>query len=399
MLIANLLVANLLGTVNFGRYALLQSTVVALSGLAQLSLGLVIAQQVSGLREREPALAGEIAAFGLLVTSILSVMFALSLVMGRDFIATTLFLDSGFPNSLAIAALALPWAAISLLQQGLFNGLERFRDQALGSLASIPFVITLPTIGAYWRDLEGALLGLAAAYFLRSAIAHVLIQFILRRSGISLAFRNVRGKARLLLSHSLPATLSGLATMITIWGGQTLLMRSEGGSAAVGLFAAAFSLKTIVMFIPTQMLGALMPALSYGHAREDSKQMRRLVYFNASLACGLTVLITLLCMPIAPTLMRMFGDSFSSGASALRLLLLATPLEALTITLYQYIQSKGGFWKNFLWVNLPLAFTVAIAAAWLVPSRMTEGLALSWLIGWAVALLGTILAMTSEDKS
>lgn len=396
--LANLLVANLLGVADYGRYALLQSTIMMLAGIAQLGFAVVIAQQVSALRAREPALAGEVAAFCLLVTALLSFAFAAFLFLGRSMLADALFRDAGLGRGIALAGIALPWAAIGAVQLGLFNGLERFRDQAAISLATLPIVIALPAFGALRGGFEGALIGLAAAYALRGVIAHWRLLAILREAGIPWSLGNLRGKALLLRNYALPATLSGLAMLLAVWGGQTLLVRSPGGSAMVGLFAAAFAIKTIAMFVPTQMLGALMPALSRRHAEGESAERRRLLYANAGLACAVAILLALAGIALAPWLMRLFGHGFVGGEGALRLLLLATPLEALTVTLYQEVQSRGRFWKNLVWVNLPLGVVVLAAAALLVPARLAEGLALAWLIGWAVALAGTILAMITEKR-
>jgi O-antigen/teichoic acid export membrane protein len=395
MLLASLIVANLVGVADYGRYALLQSTILMLAGIAQLSFAVVIAQQVSSLRERQPELAGQVAAFCLLVTAVLSLCFAAFLFFGRHFLAEALFRDAGLGRGIALAAIALPWAALAAVQQGLLNGLERFRDQAAISLLSLPLVIALPAYGAFSGGYEGALAGLAGAYALRSAVSHWRIAAVLRSAGIRWSLGDLRGKARLLRNYALPATLSGTATLLAIWGSQTILVRSPGGSITLGMFAAAFTVKTMVMFVPTQMLGALMPALSRGHARGESAGRRRLLYFTAAAALAVTIVLAGAGMVLAPWLMGLFGSGFTGGEDALRLLLLATPLEALTATLYQDVQSRGRFWRNLFFVNLPLAVTTLAAAALLVPGGLAAGLALAWLIGWAVALAGTLLAMTT----
>ncbi len=399
MLLANLLVAQLLGVADFGRYALLQSTVLMLAGIAQLSFAMVIAQQISTLRETKPELAGEVAAFCMAVTAVLSVAFAAALFLGREPLAAALFRDEGLGRAIAIGAIALPWAAIGAVQFGLFNGLQRFREQAVISLATLPLVVALPTLGALRWGLDGSLAGLAGAYFMRSLVSQWRLGIVLRQEGISWSLGKLRGKMGLLRNYALPGTLAGITTMFAIWGGQTLLVRSVGGSAAVGVFAAAFAIKTVAMFVPTQMVGALMPALSRGHARDDATERRRLLQFNAALACAIAVVTAIGGILLSPWLMQLFGEGFRGGEGVLCLLLLATPLEALTVTLYQDLQSKGLFWTSLWWVNVPRAVVVLAAAAWLVPAHLAIGLALAWLAGWIVALAGTILAMARGKRA
>ena len=401
MLMASLLVANLLGVLDFGHYALLQTTVLILASIAQISFAVVIAQQVSSLRRTNPALAGEVAGFCLLVASLISAAFTVALVLGRDDLAGFLFRDTGLGWAVACAALALPWTAVAAIQQGLFLGLERFRDQALLSVFTAPAVIAAPAIGAIYWGLGGALLGLAAAYFLRAAIAQLMVVRAFRAAAIRWSFGHWRAKLALLRDYALPATLAGLVMWIATWGGQTLLARSTGGPGALGLFAAAFTVRTIVMFVPTQMVGALLPILARTQGDPAAGSRRSLLAINLGASLFITLILAGLGILVAPLLMSAFGQGFDAGSGALIILLLGTPVEAATVTLYQDIQSRGLFWRVLLWINLPSAVVLLIGGALLVPGGHAEGLALAWVIGWAAGLAGTILAMgrrpTAQD--
>lgn len=390
MLLANLVVANLLGVSDFGRYALLQSTIAMLAGIAQLGFAVVIAQQVSSLRERDPDLAGEVAAFCMLVTLALSLLFTAAIMAGRSYLAHSVFRDANLTGGLALAALALPWAAIGSVQLGLFTGLERFREQALLALVLVPAVVLSPAIGALKGGVGGALLGLATAYLLRCAVGQLALMRIFGKLGIKLALRRLRSKLALVGKLALPATLAGLVVLFAVVGGQTMLIRSPGGSATVGLFAAAYLIKTMVMFVPTQMITALLPLLSRHHARGDGDEPRHLLYANVAAAFLLAGALAIVGAILAPWIMAMFGHGFRGGETTLRLLLLAAPIEAATITLYQDIQSRGFFWLSMLLVNVPLAIVVLTAAGFLIPRFGANGLAGSWLIGWTVALCGTL---------
>jgi O-antigen/teichoic acid export membrane protein len=397
MLLANLLVANLLGVAGYGRYALLQTTVIVLAGLAQLSFAVVVAQQVSSLRERNPAMAGEVAAFCLMTAAALSLLVAAALLIERDVLAMMLFRDATLGPGVALAAFALPWFSISVVQQGLFNGLERFRDQARISLLLSPLVVLLPAAGAYYRGFEGALAGLGAVYLLRVAVSHLVLTRVFRQTGLGWSLRNVRARLRLVWRYALPASLGGAMLSLAIFGGQTLLVRT--GPANLGLFAAAFAVKTMVMFLPSQMVGVLLPVLSRSHAGPEPGGGRPLLYANLAINLAITLVLVGVGILFAPRIMALFGRDFPAGSQVLVILLLAVPLEAATTTLYQDLQSKGYFWLPALTVNLPVMAVVLGSAALLIPTLQAEGLALAWLVGWAAALAGTILAMTLRPRS
>jgi O-antigen/teichoic acid export membrane protein len=399
MLLANLLVANLLGVSGYGRYALLQTTVIVLAGLAQLSFAVVVAQQVSSLRERNPAMAGEVAAFCLTITAALSLLVAAALLIGRHMLAMILFKDATLGRGVALAALALPWFSISVVQQGLFNGLERFRDQARISLLLSPLVVLLPAAGAYYRGFEGALAGLGAVYLLRVAVSHLFLMHMFKHANLPWSLRNPRARLRLLWHYALPATLAGTMLSLAVFGGQTLLVRTGSGPADLGLFAAAFAVKTMVMFLPSQMVGVLLPVLSRSHARPEPKGGRGLLYANLAINMAIIFVLVGIGVLFAPQIMALFGRDFPAGSQVLVILLLATPLEAATTNLYQDLQSKGYFWLPALTVNLPVMAVVLGSAALLIPGLHAVGLALAWLIGWAAALAGTILAMTLRPRT
>jgi len=392
MLLANLIVANALGVADYGRFALLQSTILILAALAQLGFGAILAQQIASLRARDPAAAGEVAAFCFLVAALLSLAFAAVLVATRGVAAEGLFRDPALAPGIAIAALALPFLAASAVQQGLFTGLERFRDLAKVALGLFPFVVLLPAVGAWQGGFEGALIGLGLAYVLRAALGQIMLIGRFRALGLAWSLGNPRAKLRLLRDFAVPGTLAGILTLVAIWGGQTLLVRSGGGADMLGLFAAAFTVKTMVMFLPSQMTGALLPILARFHA-DPVAGRGGLLWVNLAASLAVTALLAGGFILFAGPVMSLFGDGFAGGRPVLVILLLAAPLEAITMTLYQDIQAKGRFWRSMLCVNLPLAAIVLAGAAWLVPARQAEGLAIAWLAGWAVALTGTLFAI------
>src|SRR2546426_2727501 len=83
-LIANAISANLLGRNDFGSFSMVQSTVVTISNLAQLGLGLTVTKYVAELRIRDGAAAGRILGLCRAVSIISGLTAALGLyVYGR----------------------------------------------------------------------------------------------------------------------------------------------------------------------------------------------------------------------------------------------------------------------------------------------------------------------------
>jgi hypothetical protein len=96
---------------------------------------------------------------------------------------------------------------------------------------------------------------------------------------------------------------------------------------------------------------------------------------------------------------RLVLASAASSTSVLNAgLLIAAPLEAVTITLYQHTQANGRFWLSVRLLNLPLGVTVLATALLLVPIALGDALAIAWVTGWTAALAGMIAAVAISKR-
>jgi O-antigen/teichoic acid export membrane protein len=65
--------------------------------------------------------------------------------------------------------------------------------------------------------------------------------------------------------------------------------------------------------------------------------------------------------------------------------------EAMSISIYQAAQTHGSLWTAILCVSLPRETTCIVAALILTPRYGAIGLAISYLLGYCVALCGVLL--------
>ena len=223
MVVAGILVARALGVQNYGRFTLMQATLVMLAGVAQLSFSVVISQQVAKYRDADPAATGRIASFCFLFTLSMGAMLAAALAIGQGFLARQVFRDPALAPAITVIAAILPMVAVSAVQQGLFNGLARFRAQAWIALAMVPLVVGSPYFGAREYGLLGALGGLALAFAGRFVLSQAVLFRVFRQEGIGWSFGISPERATRLLGLAGPATLAGIVVSFAVWGGQALL--------------------------------------------------------------------------------------------------------------------------------------------------------------------------------
>lgn len=393
-----LLVANFVGVKQYGHYALLQSTLTLLGILAQLGLATVLSQQLSHRNAGDPQGAGRTASFCYVVAASTSVLFGLTLIIFRHDISEHFFRQGELGPGLAIAACALPGVAFMWLQQGIMTGLGEFRTQAKFTLTFAPFNVILPAGGAYFGGFLGGIAMLGLAYLLRAAIFQVALFRIFRRLGIGLTVVGLRRELPILWRFAIPATAAGILASLATWGGQTLLVRGINGAAMLGLFSAAFTIKTMIVFLPQQLVQALLPALSRANATSNAADTRSLLVASTAASLVIAISLALAASWLARPLLSLFGQEFTRAVPILLLLMAATPFEATYFTLYQDLRARGRYWLAMLFVDVPLAATVVGLAWLLVPRRGAEGLAIAWLAGWAVAFTATLVLVVWKHR-
>lgn len=399
-LLGSLIVANIVGVRDYGHYALVQGTVNLLGMIAQLGFATIASQQISRHLAIDPAGAGRIAGFCYLFSAVTSSLFGLALFVFRVPIAEEVFRQPEIVPGLMIAAISLPWVALASLQLGTFAGLGQFRSQASLSLWIAPMTVLLPAIGAWFGGFVGAVGMLGLLYLLRSAIFQVALVRKFHSLGLRWGLLDLREWMRLLSRLALPATIAGMVVSLTIWGGQTLLVRQPEGGTLLGLFAAAYTIKTLAIFVPQQAVQALLPALSKADAMDAHDDKRSLLVNSTLASFALASLIAIGAAFLAEPIMALFGRDFRAAGPTLALLVAAAPLEAMCMTLYQDLQSREKYWQAMCGVNLPLALTVLGLAVVLIPDYAAEGLAMAWLVGWVVAFSMTlILVLRSRSAS
>jgi O-antigen/teichoic acid export membrane protein len=397
-LVASLLVANLVGVAGFGLYAFVASGVNAALVLVQGSFGLMATRYVAEYRDRDPGRAGEVIdsgaawtlAAGLLAAAVLV---AVSWSQHRHGGAHDLF-----GVALVALAVAVPLAAVAQFYLSALTGLQGWAVLVQVALVGAAASVVLPVLGAMSRGAAGACLGLAAAALVRMLYGAWRTRSAARAMGVSFPPGQVRLPAEMLRRFALPAFLTASLFAAALWFGNVYLLAQPDGATHLGLYAAAYTLRTLVVFLPAQ-LGTVGLTLLTGHAAQGrAADYRNVLLGGVVAAATIASLVALAILASAPVLLPLFGPEFIAARAVLAAVMVASVIEAVGSVAYQHMTGRARMWQSLAFVTLPrdLVFLVAVLA--LVPVHLEWGVAYAAIASQITMLAGIVVAHAIERR-
>jgi O-antigen/teichoic acid export membrane protein len=145
----------------------------------------------------------------------------------------------------------------------------------------------------------------------------------------------------------------------------------------MGLFGAALSLKTLILFVPTLVDNVGVTMLNSARGTGNALAFRQVLRINVLATGAVAATMALATVFLARPLISLFGADFAAGANVLRVLAFAACIQALANTLYQVVQSEGRMWFSLLAICIPRDALMVVLAFVLVPRSGAMGLAMA----------------------
>lgn len=389
----SLAVANLLGRERFGAYALIQSTLLLVGGVAQLAMGFTTTKYVAELRASAPERAARIVAMCVTIATLAGLGGAAMAWTFAPSIAALVEQPSIEPL-IRLGAPIVFFMSLSGVCTGALAGFERFRVIAIVGAAGGTIYLAAGTLGAIRWGLPGVVGGVAVAWAVQTALLTAAAWRAASRQSVIIglrAFREMAAEGRVLWHFALPAALTGFTITPTVWIVNAVLARQPGGIAAVAIFTASNSLRIIVLLVPILLNGVGTALINDAYGRGNETAYSRIFLVNLAAVTATALVAMGVLMAGAPWALRVFGKSFVEGRGALIVLLASAPVEALWSAWYLVIQTHGRMWVSFLRIALPRDGSIVVSTFLLVPRYGALGASLAFLIGAAMALFGVIV--------
>jgi O-antigen/teichoic acid export membrane protein len=396
-LMAGILVANIIGTRDFGMFSFLQGTLTTWSQAAALSSGLLATRYLAAYTRTDPLRAGEVIGYCTVITAIAGTVAGIILLLYRSFLTRNVD-DSGMLNAcLVFVAVIIPITSLTLFQNGALVGFEKYRIQTTLSIFQSVALVLGPVLGAILNGVGGAILGLASAMVVRFVSQRVALRRVSVSMGIRARYSGMATMNRLFFRFALPASLTGITAGTSLWLSTLILIAQDTGPRQMGLFAAAQYFRLLVLFLPVQISTIGVPLLTR-HFTSGAHARYTTLLRAGTLATGTIAGVVAIALALAAGfLLRIFGASFVSAKGLVTLLLISAVVEAVVGAMYQALPSREQMWRSFVLVALPRDFTLLIASWLLIPQFLSLGLGYAFLISQTVALVGVIVARSFQS--
>lgn len=398
--VLGIIVAKTLGRELYGVYGFLQTTLLMLSNLAYLALGFTATKYVGEYRVRDKARAGrviglcaELSALGGIAAMIAALLFA-------GPIAVNLARQPAFASILRLGSPAVFLVAVIGALTAALAGMQRFRSIAfIGAVSGVAYVAIGATGAVRW-SLPGVAAGLSVSALLQCTLALVVLKRAATAEGIHIPLitpKLIAAERPMLVHTAMPAALSGLTALPTLWIITAILARRDHGMSEVALFAAANSLRLLVSFVPGLINNVGFSVLSGHKGSADHRAYWSIFRMNLLIVTGVAAAGAAVIGIGGPYLLRLYGRSFDGGYPVLLLLLTATLADAVSIALYQIIQTHGNMWLSLLGIAIPRDLTVIALAAVLTRWYGAVGLAIA-VLGGALVMLTSVLVIVVRTR-
>lgn len=334
-LINQILMGRILGPAEYGLFNLGISLMVILCVLPHFGLGQGLTQFIPyNLKQKKFGEIEEAVNFSLKFTFIVGLLVSVLLFVFSNQIALNIFHTNELESVLKLLAIALPFWALHNTAGSLTQGFKKpkyyvYIENISMVILQLLIFVTLSFLG---YKLFGALVGFTISSIFAS-IAYIYVfrvKFGKNFEKQDYKIHNKRKVQKEILILSYPLFLAG-STFLFMQYADKILLGIYTNPTDVGIYTAALTIATLVLFIYTAFSFNSRPALAEYFAINDIESMRRLY-------SSVTKWIFLVTFPLVVYLVfyskdilgLIYGDKFTSGAIAMSILCLGFAMNGLT---------------------------------------------------------------------
>jgi len=391
MLAGTVVLVRMLGSDEFGRLTLVQTTLTMVGICAAAGLGPAVTKYTAELRTRDSPRLGRVLAFVYRVVLWSSGICAVLLALFSSAVAERMFNMPELAPLLAFASISVVFAAVAGYQTSALIGFEAIRENALGGLAATVMTIAITICLTFLLGLVGAVAGLVVGAMVQYWIGRQLL-FVSKKKFDVPAAKTWTGSERAILgAFGVPSVLSQLMGALAMWISQSALARTTHGASEVALIGVAMQWVQVVSFVPAMAGAVLLPVLADtfagGTPGKGIAVLRAASIANALVAIPIAGVICIASGPI----MSLYGAAFSSHQLVLMLAVGAAALSTICAPIGQLLAAKGRMWVGWamnagwavVFVTLSFAWADSGAFGFFGAMIVAYLLHLAWAVTWA----------------
>lgn len=414
--INRLVVARLMGEEGVGLYMMALPTLFLVITLTQIGLPIAISKRVAEAdAKNDEAKMKSILVVSLVITSVTSIIFTLSMILAAPIIANQFLTDARTLLPLMAVSPIVPIVAISAVLRGYFQGKQNMKPQSIAQV--IEQIIRITCVALFIKLLLPYGIEFAAAGAMISVIIGELASLLFMiyvfkknktvkvRKRFFTQLKSSKQTVKELFSIALPSTASRLIGSISqflepILVTQSLAIAGISSVIATKQYGELMGFALPLLFLPTfithSLSIALVPSISQAQAHSHTNlthyRIHQAIRISFSSGAIATIVLSLFSVPI---LTYMYGSANASKyivfmAPFFILLYIQGPLQA---TLQALDFAKQAMWNSLLGAIVKLTILFLLASN---PTFGMMGVSISMCVG---VVLVTLLHLGTLKKT
>ncbi|MDB5679119.1 oligosaccharide flippase family protein [Sphingomonas bacterium] len=395
------LIARAIDIDNYGRYALLFSTISLLAPIVSLQLPYSVIYFVSRFQTRDPAKAGAVVLLGRRLTLATTIAALAIAVIFAGPLSRWLFTTGGFGWPIVLGGVILLASVQAGLSDALLQASERFRTLAIARVATallsvaalIPVLLYSPTLTAVLAVVAGG------AVFRLIAVA-IPARAISRRLVADTDFHQAWGSARVIVDFSLPSGLLSVVTGVSVWIGNYYLTRQPLGLKDLAIINTGLQWRSPILVIMASLASAIVPMLGRYLGDDDHAQTRRLQRYHIWLNLVVALAFSIVAILGSSLILALYGPAFRGQSFLFGLFLIALVPTAYVTARQQELVASGRMWLQ-LGLFVPFALIAVGGTLWFAQTLTGALLGYIQLTAWVVtaALIAVFVPPPGDTRA
>lgn len=360
-LLVTIVLARVLGKTGYGEFGMVYSTVIMLGEFAGAGLGLTTTKYISEFRKSDVQKASQIVALSLTVSAILGLIICSVFFFFPHLIASKLINAPELAPLFKIGALQVFFNTMIGIILGILAGLESFRSIGLNNVLRGVIYITVASIGVFYYGLRGAVIATTFTSGISMIIAIYFLILSLKRTDLWLEFKNSTKQLPILYNFALPAFLSNIVVVASIWIANIILVNLPSGFSELGQLNVVNQWKTLLSLLPAIIAQVLLPLLSSELSKKENKDSGSTLAVFQSITILIIFPIGVTFMFFSDIMLLIYGTEFENSGIVLIGAVWSILVASIGSVLGSFVQATGrmwiGFMTNIFYGLLLIAFT------------------------------------------
>ena len=345
LMLFNIIVARILSEQEYGAYSLINNTVQTFIVFAGAGIGVTLTRYAALYRRKNKKIAGTIIGTLLLINTIISFIISIIVFIFSDKIAVLLNSDINITNLLRITSATIFFTSVVSILQGLLQGFEEYKRNAIIQIVSNVFNLLIGTIVAKLFGIVGAVTSLLILQIIMFVIMQFNLHIILKNNKIKLKYKMIEEVKEAIIKITIPSFLASIFVIPLMWF-TNFFFSSKIGLEEFAAFSVCVQWFNIINYIP-QQFGQLKPIYTQLYDDNNFKELKKYLNKIIILTVSFSVLCTLLFILARTVILSSYGEFYANFRLPFSIMMFTTILFAIQSQYGSVFQAIGKSWICF----------------------------------------------------